>query len=335
MLEVLSFNLKDSLIHDFREFALKLYSGDVFWTKTNEIYPNQYDTRFFLLKDKDSSIGRACAIINPDITYKNNKTGLIGFYECINNKQASKELLDSIFEYFKSLDLNYVIGPINGSIWKSYRFTELSDNPPFFLDNYNKLWYAKQFKDYGFNTIAQYSSTTIEVLKETKPSRIGKFEGYFKRKGFQIRSISIANFEEDLKKIYEISIASFKNNFLYTDITYEEFFEMYKDIKFFMDPELSLIAKTIDGTPCGFIFTLDNMFDKDKKSLVIKSVGTLPGHQYRGIGTFLVEKIHSKAINKGYKYLIHALMHEDNVSSNVLANSSDIYHTYSLFGKAL
>lgn len=333
MYELLSFNYDDKQINAFKEYAIKLYSDDIYWTKIDESYPDEYVTKFFLVKDKDITIGRACAIINPGITYKNKKTGLIGFFECNDNYNACRLLFDGIIEYYKTLDINYIIGPLNGSTWKSYRLTELSDNPPFFLDNYHKPWYSQQFKDYGFDVIAQYSSTKIEVGKRNIKKRVTKFKDHFEQKGIKIRAISQAFFEDDLKKIYDICIESFKNNFLYTDISYRKFYQMYNDLKFFMDPELSLIAEDEDGTPCGFIFTMDNMFDQDKKSLVIKSVGTLQSPKYRGIGTFLVEKIHSDTVKKHYDYVIHALMYEDNVSSNVLSNYSELYHRYSLYGK--
>ena len=78
---------------------------------------------------------------------------------------------------------------------------------------------------------------------------------------------------------------------------------------------------------------LYNLYNKDNKSLVIKTLAQISDYKYRGIGSYLVEYLHQKAQLAGYNSIIHALMHKNNVSANIL--SGELYHKYKLYGVKL
>ena len=52
----------------------------------------------------------------------------------------------------------------------------------------------------------------------------------FEQKGIKLRNFDPEKFEEDIRKIYEISVQSFVNNFLYTEISFDEFYNKTLDI---------------------------------------------------------------------------------------------------------
>ena len=251
------------------------------------------------------------------------------FFEAENNINAVKFLFDEIKNYALQNGYNCLIGPINGSTWKKYRVTLPSENPPFLLDNYNKPYYAELFEQYGFETIANYTSSVCRNL-DRDYSRLNKFEKIFEQKGVKIRKFDPNNFERDIRKIYEVSIKSFVNNFLYTPIEFEEFFKMYEPVKSFLNPEWILIAENEQNDALAFIFGFDNLYNRREKSLIIKTLAQIPDYKYRGIGSYLTEYMHKKAKDAEYDNIIHALMHENNVSANIL--SGELYHEYKLYG---
>ncbi|MEW5822203.1 MAG: hypothetical protein AB1782_18555 [Cyanobacteriota bacterium] len=326
------FDINSHKIKDFIEVAKYLYSNDTYYTGFNKLPARDYNTKVFIMKRDNIPVARACAIINPDISYNNLKTGLIGFYESEDNLETARKLFEEIIEYFKKEGIKYLIGPLNGSTWHSYRLTVASNNKPFFLDNYNKPWYTKQFFNNEFKVIARYHSSLINSLNVSL-DRLKNFELLMNEKGVIIRSMDLNNFKDDLKKVYEVSVESFINNFLYTPVSFDEFYNMYKEIKTFMDPEFSLIAESKEGKPYGFIFALENLFEKNKKSLVIKTVAVVPDKKIKGLGTYLVERIHHTALKNNYSEVFHTLMHEKNSSRNILKNISHPYHLYLLFGR--
>lgn len=321
-------------IQEFLDFPKELYKDDVFYTVKNEDVSSC--EKLFVVKNDDGKIlARAALIYNPTLIapktlgFVPEKIAQIGFFEAENNFEAVKFLFDEIKFYAKTQGYDYLIGPINGSTWKKYRITLPSENPPFLMDNYNKLYYAKLFEDYGFETISNYTSTICENL-DSDYSRLEKFASIYEKKGIKVRKFNPENFEQDLKKIYDVSVKSFVNNFLYTEINFDEFLKMYEPYKNFMNPEWILIAENENNEPIAFLFGIDNLFSRDKKSLIMKTLAALPDYKYRGIGSYLIEMVHKKAYSVGYQNIIHALMHESNVSANILAGK--LYHQYKLYG---
>ena len=305
---------------EFLKFPKILYDGDPFYTtKSEDISACK---KLFIVKKGDKILARAGLI------YANNRAQ-IGFFEAENNINAVKFLFDEIKNHALQNGHNYLIGPINGSTWKKYRVTLPSNNPPFLLDNYNKPYYAELFEQCGFETIANYTSSVCRNL-DRDYSRLDKFEKIFEQKGVKICKFDPNNFERDIRKIYNISIKSFVNNFLYTPIEFEEFYKMYEPVKSFLNPEWVLIAENEKDEAIAFIFGFDNLYNRSEKSLIIKTLAQIPEYKYRGIGSYLTEFMHKKAKDAGYNNIIHALMHESNVSANILAGK--LYHEYKLYG---
>ena len=307
----------------FLNFPKILYEGDPFYSiKSEDISECE---KLFVVKESNKVLARAGLI------YANNRAQ-IGFFEAINDIKAVSFLFDEIKKYAKSKGYNYLIGPINGSTWKKYRVTLPSNNPPFLLDNYNKPYYAELFEQCGFETIANYTSSVCRNLNRDY-SRLEKFKKIFEQKGVKIRKFDSNNFERDIRKIYDVSIKSFVNNFLYTPIEFEEFYKMYEPVKSFLNPEWVLIAENEKDESIAFIFGFDNLYNRSEKSLIIKTLAQIPEYKYRGMGSYLTEFMHKKAKDAGYDNIIHALMHENNVSANIL--SDELYHEYKLYGVKL
>lgn len=307
---------------DFLKFPKELYLNDLFYMVKNEDISEC--EKIFVIKEDDKVLARAGFIAS-------NKAQL-GFFEAENNLEAALYLFDEVKKYAKSKGYDYLTGPINGSTWKKYRITLPSNNPPFLLDNYNKSYYAELFENSGFETIANYTSSICKNLDKDY-SRLEKFSSIFKKRGVKIRKFNPEKFDEDIRKIYDVSIKSFVNNFLYTEIEFEDFYKMYEPVKSFLNPEWVLIAENKDNEAIAFIFGFDNLYDRNQKSLIIKTLAQIPDYKYRGIGSYLTELIHKKAHQNGYNNIIHALMHESNVSKNIL--SGEIYHEYKLYGVKL
>ncbi len=334
MLTVKSFGINSAELADFQNFAIKLYHIDLFWQKDDELPPSEYLPRFFLAWRDGEVVGRAVAMINRGIAYQGRRTGLIGFYEAIDDLHVAQLLFENVFAYLRDQTCNYIIGPINGSTWNHYRITEPRNNKPFLLDNYHKDWYYKHFLVAGFATIAKYSSRKVTELAGPYP-RLLKYEALFRNKGILIRSINLADFETELAKIYTISINSFKSNFLYTPLNWADFVRMYQQVRSLVDPKFVLIAEREAGEPLGFIFSLPNAYEPLQRSLVIKTVAVVSQTEAKGLGTLMAEKIHKLASENGYQEVIHALMHERNQSNNILAQNSQSYQRYVLLGRKL
>ena len=334
MYSVISINNDDDRMEQFTAWPTELYRNDPFYIEDRSCTQVNSQARFFMVMRKGRICGRIAALISKDIVYHQKKTGLIGFYECIDADNVAKLLFVSAETYLKSKGCTYCIGPLNGSTWYKYRLTIPDSNPPFFLDNYHKPWYVKQFSDNSFVSISMYNSSQITSLYVTG-KRIKRLEKIFSNQGIIIRSIDLSNFENEIKKIHTICTASFKNNFLYTPISQNELAALYTGAQKFIDPRYVLICEDTAGKPLAFVFCVPDLFEKSIKTLVIKTIAVTPESRGKGLGTFLVEKIHLMAFRNDFNRIIHALMQCNNISNKIVGDKSNAFRQYKLYGKSL
>ncbi|MDB5036347.1 MAG: hypothetical protein JWQ98_3588 [Chlorobi bacterium] len=324
-----SFDLPSPSWGEFRDFTERLYGDDPFWSHPADP-PADAGARAFIVRADGRIVAGACCMINDGICLDGQRTALVGWYEAMDDPDAAARLFDGIAEHYRGMGCRRLLGPLNGSTWHRYRVALPSDADPFFLDVRNRPWYAAQWEGRGFATVARYFSTKVSGL-DRPYDRVGRFEEIYRSRGVTVRPVDTGRFEEELLKLYRLSLEGFAGNLFYTPISFESFRDLYMPIRPLVDPAFVLIASGDDGRPLAFIFAVNNIHETAKRSLIIKTVVAAPDAP-RGLGTFLAEKVHAAAKERGYDEVIHALMHEENVSMNVLAGISAPYRNYRLYG---
>jgi hypothetical protein len=332
-MKIQSFNIDSPLLSDFIEFANDHYKDDPYFTGQDSL-PCEHLIKLFIVYEKDIIVGRAAALINTSLKYCGTRTGLIGWYECIDNDHAAESILAAACDFLFSNGCYWVIGPINGTTWNKYRLTVASQDRPFFLENYHKQWYPRHFQNNNFLPVASYYSSKIP-LRETTDKRVEHFEQTLEKKGIHVRNFRIEKFDEEIEKIYKVCIKTFKSNFLYTPVDFISFEKMYEKVKVVLDPSLVKIAENCNGEPAGFLFAVPDLFDPLRSLAIIKTLAIIPGRTFQGLGTYLGTCVHKEMLKKGYTSVIHALIHESNISGNILSKDCSVYRRYILTGKQL
>lgn len=318
---------------DFRAFADHLYEGDPFWSPPDDP-PAALDPYCFLLYDHGRIAARACVTRRPPGGGGDDDvTATCGWYECVDDERAAIALLDGVRAHARARGFERIVGPLNGSTWHRYRFADPSATPPFFLDVHNKPWYVAHWIAAGMEEIAHYHSTSFEDLApydggEATAARIGAH-------GITLREMRLDRFEEELRTIHALSTIGFRDNALYTPIDVDAFVDLYRPLRPLVRPELVLIAERDEGEPAGFVFAIDNVYERRWTSLVMKSAAVVPEVRGLGLGHHLLETVHRTARDRKYDQVIHALMIRGNRSAAILAERSAPYRTYRLFGCGL
>ena len=92
-------------------------------------------------------------------------------------------------------------------------------------------------------------------------------------------------------------------------------------------------------TPVGFIFALPDLAQTQRGEaldrVIIKTVGVVPELGGLGLGGLLVARCQLAARALGYRYAIHALMMQDNISRKISAHYAQVMRRYTLFAKPL
>lgn len=163
----------------------------------------------WVLKDEDHRlIGRVAAFVNKRLadTFKQ-PTGGMGFFECINNREAAFMLFDQCKEWLMQRGMEAMDGPINFGEKERYwgLLVDGFDRRPTYLMNYNPPYYRELFEEYGFQTF--YNQYIYRVTTDVELPEIitKKFERIMKAQGFHfehLRKNELEKFADDFMTIY-------------------------------------------------------------------------------------------------------------------------------------
>lgn len=263
------------------------------------------------------------------------RLGCIGHFAA-SNTEAGTIILNAALDTLKARSCTLAVGPMDGNTWRSYRLvTDPGTEPPFFMEPENPSFWPAIFLAAGFSCVAEYSSSMVRDL--TRPdSRFPRTLERLTRHGIHIRNLE--NFEEDLRKIYEVSVVGFTKNFLYTPLPEDAFVAQYLPFQAKIHPGFVFLAEQ-GGRPVGYLFAIPDYAEALRgepiKTLVGKTLAILPGRAFAGLGVVLVEMLHRRARKAGYSQVIHALQNESNSVRNLSSAFGPVIRKYSLFSRAI
>ncbi len=262
--------------------------------------------------------------------------GAIGDFEA-NDSEATSILLEGAADFLREKGCRIAVGPMNGNTWRAYRFVvESNGRGPFLLEPRNPAECPEWWENAGFSVLSQYSSSVIPLDGSgTIPPAL---KARLERSGVKIRELDPARYDEELGKIYQVSLKSFANNFLYTPLEEEAFLDAYRKVRDRVDPDFVRIAER-DGVAGGFVFgipDLEALARGEKPALIVKTLAVDPDARCAGLGSLLVDELHRIGWEKGYTEAIHALQHETNTSLKITGrHHGEVFRRYALFSKML
>jgi hypothetical protein len=126
---------------------------DIFDEKKNKSFRHGKIQRWILKDDSGTCIGRIAAFTNTKYKNKGDDilVGCMGFFECINDKQAAILLLDTAKEWLQQEGMQAMDGPVNfGERDKFWGLVTKGFMQPLYGMNYNPPYYVSLLENYGF-----------------------------------------------------------------------------------------------------------------------------------------------------------------------------------------
>ncbi len=291
----------------------------------------------WMLVDGNLVVGRLSLWYTKAPVYKDYKVGVIGHYAA-RDLSISNRLLEHACAQLSARGCTLAVGPMDGNTMHRYRFVvESSDEPRFLLEPENPEEWPDYWRGQGFTPISNYYSSFNMDLSQEDP-RIPEVARRLHEAEVSIRNMNPEAFEDDLRRIYQISAISFRNNFMYVPFTQDDYLDSYMPLREYVDPRTVFIAER-EEQPVGFMFNIPNHLQKQQggtvDTLILKTYAEVPGRVYAGLGSLLVAHSHRAALELGYRRGIHALMYERNNSFNTSNRFSKPFRRYALFSKAL
>lgn len=305
-------------------------------TNLHHIMANPHiKSRFFV----QEGIGRIGAYYSPG-----SETGFLGWYECIDDFQLAKEMLQVASDWLKDQGCTKVIGPMNGSTWYSYRFNLSSEVPLLLTEPFQPKCYVEHWKSFGFEPSTKYISTYTRLpdLAFLDEQQVAK---KLSEVGLELKQLNKAILEEYHDAIYDFLVECFAGNLHFSDVSKEEYDEFSAGFPMILDEVHSYIALDQSGKPISFFSCVLDLYKevevggipKLDSKIILKTIATHPNWQNKQIGTLIMNTIYHKAKANGIEYVVHALMQADNVSAVAGKRKfpTETLVEYALFSKAL
>lgn len=326
-------DLKKFPLEVYGELLEKIYDPETAATKRRELPSLCYSGNVFVLFENKVPISTCTLFINETASGVLKNSAFVGFFETVTTK--CEELFRSMEEFAISRGIERLIGPVNGSTWETYRYMEPSDHPLFLTESYHPAMYPEIWKKNGFEPMSAYWSAldlTMDDQDEKTKSRLS----FFQKMGIQVRTIDLDRYEEELQKIHAFSAKAFADNFLYTPIPLDRFKEKYLPLKELIDPAFVILLEDSKKELVGLNFCLPNKFNTNKKQLIVKTLARSLAPEYRGLGLVLSTLFMKAAKSQGYESVVHAFMHEKNISTNISKNfNGQIIRKYLVYSKQI
>ena len=286
----------------------------IFDPDKNKYFRHGDCTRWILRNDSGKPIGRVAAFINRKAIKKGNDepAGGMGFFECINSKEAAFLLFDRCKEWLKERGMDAMDGPINfgeRNEWWGLQ-VEGYDIEPNYRCNYNPPYYRELFEAYGWKTYFEQLTFGRKIVGHISKRMFEKAERIAANPKYQFKTLDINRIDKYIEYFHTIynkawsghqgvpvlSLQQAKNlinqlkPILDPNIMYFGFYED-EPIAFFINiPDVNQIFKHVNGK-LNLIGLLKFMYHKYRKTTnkIIGTVfGVVPEHRAKGVEGALV-----------------------------------------------
>lgn len=250
-------------------------------------------------------------------------TATIGGFSCKSQAEGEALLKEALIR-LRGLGASRVLGPMDGDTWHSYRYVCESDgSKPFLMEPDDKPRERAALRAVGFAPLARYVSARMALRPSPAPPNpdlaITCWDGH--------------DPEALFAQVHELSTRAFAKNAFYKPISRADFLAMYMPMVPMIRPELIVFARRGDGRLAGFLFAVpDYAQGPASRTVILKTYAS----EAPGAGRLMVHRAQSTALELGFDTVIHALIHEDNLSArNSAAEGADVFRRYELLGLRL
>jgi GNAT superfamily N-acetyltransferase len=351
----------------FVDLPYELYRNDPHWVpplriavkelldrRKHPFYANA-EAEFFLARRNGRPLGRIAAIV--DRTHNrvhDENAGFFGFFECVDDPEVAEALLSRARAWVFERGAQFIRGPVNPSTnYECGLLIEGFESDPMVMMTYNPPYYAALMDRVGLRKakdLLAYLSSSNDVQLE-KIDRAAR--RVFAKTGVTVRPINMKDFEGEVARVWEVYCAAWNRNWGFVPMSREEFFQMGKEMKQILKPELVLVGE-VGNKMVGFALALPDINQALKpargrllptgllkilyhqrliKSVRVLALGVVDEHRSSGLPAAFYATLVRNARKLGYGPCEMSWILEDNILMNrsLEVMGAKRYKTYRIY----
>ncbi len=352
--------LGDRRLKAFVEVPWRLYRADPNWTPPlrgellgsrllgltgllTPAHPYHRDAQVthFLARAGRRLLGRVAAAVNRrfDEHYRV-KMGFFGLFECVDDFQVAKALLDRAREWLEDRGATAMRGPggYSTATHEPYQGVLIDgfDTPPTVELTHNPPYYGELLERYGLRKVKDYHAYIIPAGGVPRPERLARLAARVRgRRGIETRPADMRRLREEVGLIVEVYNAAWARNWGFLPLTEAEADAMAESLGLVADPDLvrfayvrGKLAAVIGAIPdpnvplkprwrpvldMDLVRALRLLLTRRRiDKLRLMFFGIKPAFRRLGVDVVLYHELVELAWNRGYRACEASMLLEDN-----------------------
>ncbi len=262
-------------VKDFTKIPFFIYKNDPNWVphitqeieevfdrKRNPYFKHGDCIRWVLYDDKNNPIGRVAAFINDKTAHTfEQPTGGMGFFECIDNKEAALVLFEACKNWLTGKGMKAMDGPINFGEKDRYwgLLSDGRERPAIYTMNHHPDYYHALFKDYGFANNYEQIVYYRKVQDPPHPRLVGLADRVMRDTNYRFETLKKnqgEKYAEDFRNIYNKAWKAERTDF--EELTKERAREIMRKLKPVLDEDICWFAYHKD-IPVGVFIAIPEL----------------------------------------------------------------------------
>jgi len=308
--------------------------------KKNPQFNNGFGKIFLVYCNGEVSARAVCGVNNTENEAMKEKRALFTLFECVEDYDVFKFIMDNLVKYAKEHSMEHLWGPLSPDFGDDYRGLLIDgyDIPPYFYQSYNPPYYRDFIEKYGFVEYETMVTMDIDLSADKPTEKLERLSNTIKeRYKIRVEKAKIKEMEKYVKILSDIYQDAFDEEFRenypgFVPPRYEDFMVLAKALKPFMVEDLLLFAFVKDE-PAGAIFCFPdyNAIIKDIKGKVfpfgwlklitdkkkikrarVMGMAVKKAFQGKGVNIVLAYEVGKNGKNLGYVRGESGTMHDKN-----------------------
>lgn len=356
----------------FIRLPWRIYANDPVWVppllsdlktvldRRRHPFHQHADVEYFLAWRGDEVVGRIAAIVNHRHNeFHGEKTGFFGFFECIDDGDVARALLETAEAWLRERGMERVYGPESFSTNEESGLGLLVDGfdkPPVIMMAHTPPYYPRLVEGAGYVKAKDLLAYWLD--DQRPPERLVRgVERLRQAERVKLRTLNLKDFAGEVARIKDIYNSAWERNWGFVPMTDAEFDHLARQLRPVVNPRLCAIAE-VDGEPVGFALALPDFnqalkhvngrlfpfgifkllwYRRKIDTLRVLTLGLKPGYRQKGIDAMLYLHIFREGVAAGFKQAECSWILEDNwdMRRGLERMGARVYKTYRIYEKTL